>query len=158
MEIPDYINPRNINEMVSMEMKRIQMNCAQKQQQYVEQMLMENPIPFERRTTAATREINSQLSADQLQILQQRSEACRRSRYNSKIRKAKAKYRHKYMTQKLLQSSKMFNCIQDLIGQAESQLLAQGLGMEKLQQLRKTYGMDMTMECTTNLEHQLKME
>lgn len=83
-----------------------------------------------------------QQQQQQLEIQQQRAEACRRSRYNNKIKKAKSKFRHKFMSQKLLQSTQMFDCIQDLIVQAESHLLAQGLTKDKLQQLRVRYGMD----------------
>ncbi|XP_075157957.1 protein sisterless A-like [Haematobia irritans] len=156
-EMPGYINPQHINDMVNIEMKRIQENCSRKEQQYVEEMLAENPITFERRTsTIVEKEIN--LPPEQQKLIRQRSEACRRSRFNNKIRKAKTKYRHKYMTQKLIQSSQMFNCIQDLIGQAESQLLGQGLSKDKLRQLRYSYGMDETMECVRDLQHILKTE
>lgn len=185
-----YVNPQNIERMVQLEMERIKENCARKEEQYVEQMLSENPIIIERRTNATavncqqsvTRQQHQgglqqtqmyqqimdptgaavmlspndntttttatsllplkQQSFHQQQQQQQRADACRRSRYNNKIKKAKTKYRHKYMSQKLLQSTQMFDCIQDLISQAESHLLAQGLTKDKLQQLRLNYGMD----------------
>lgn len=188
-----YVNPQNIERMVQLEMERIKENCARKEEQYVEQMLSENPIIIERRTNATA--VNCQQSVtrqqhqgglqqtqmyqqimdptgaavmlspndntitttatsllplkqqsfhqhQQQRQQQQRADACRRSRYNNKIKKAKTKYRHKYMSQKLLQSTQMFDCIQDLISQAESHLLAQGLTKDKLQQLRLNYGMD----------------
>lgn len=171
-----FVNPQNIDRLVEMEMKRIKENCSQKEQQYVEQMLLENPITIERRinnnhvqqqqqqtsseddaidvvTVSATtkKETNTFLQ-------QQRAEACRRSRYNNKIKKAKSKYRHKYMSQKLLQSTQMFDCIQDLIAQAENHLLAQGLTRDKLQHLRHNYGMVKAIDGVRKLEQTIKME
>ncbi|XP_073831742.1 protein sisterless A-like [Musca autumnalis] len=140
----NHLNPQNIDQIVEMEMKRIQENLCRKEQQYVEQMLVENPITFERRNnvTVLRKESDSSLSGEQQRLQQQRAEACRRSRYNNKVKKAKSKYRHKYISQKLLQSSQMLSCIKDLIAEAESHLLAQGLNKETLRQLRSNYGMD----------------
>uniref|UniRef100_A0A1I8MV15 BZIP domain-containing protein n=1 Tax=Musca domestica TaxID=7370 RepID=A0A1I8MV15_MUSDO len=139
------LNPQNIDQIVEMEMKRIQENIARKEAQYVEQMLVENPITFERRnnvTVLRKATSDSSLSPEQQRLQQQRADACRRSRYNNKVKKAKSKYRHKYISQKLQQSSQMLNCIKDLIVEAESHLLAQGLHKEKLHQLRSNYGIE----------------
>ncbi|XP_075157956.1 protein sisterless A-like [Haematobia irritans] len=173
-----YVNPQNIECMVQMEMERIRESSARREEQYVEQMLLENPIVIESRpntiprqyqqiTTPPPHQQQQQQLGDQplyyplqsqrtgvalgdsksllpLDQRQHRADACRRSRYNNKIKKAKSKYRHKYMSQKLLQSTQMFDCIQDLIAQAESHLLTQGLSKDKLQQMRLNYGIDST--------------
>ncbi|XP_061401776.1 protein sisterless A-like [Musca vetustissima] len=151
---------QHIDQIVEFEMKRIQENCQGKQEQYVEQMLAENPITYGRRTNTTTNsgsvlseECDTLLSPEQKRQQQyQRSEACRRSRYNNKIKKAKSKYRHKYMSQKLLQSTQLLTCIKDLIAQTEGHLLAQGLGKDKLHQLRYSYGMDSTRREVRGIE------
>ncbi|XP_037810499.1 protein sisterless A-like [Lucilia sericata] len=166
------VNPENIDHMVEMELKVIKENVLKKEQQYVEQMLRENPIVIERRNNNNQQpQQQQQTSSDddvvdvvtvstsskrenQKFLQQQRAEACRRSRYNNKIKKAKSKYRHKYISQKLLQSAQMFDCIQDLIKQAENQLLSQGLPEDKLQQLRQRYDMEYVQE----LNQTIKME
>ncbi|XP_061399920.1 protein sisterless A-like [Musca vetustissima] len=157
------LNPQNIDQMVAMEMKRIQENIARKEQQYVEQMLVENPITFERRNnvTVLRKTSDSSLSEEQQRLQQQRADACRRSRYNNKVKKAKSKYRHKFISQRLLQSTQMLNCIQDLIAEAESHLLAQGLNKAKLHQLRSSYGMDMArslVDDVNKLDYPMKTE
>ncbi|XP_061399930.1 protein sisterless A-like [Musca vetustissima] len=154
---------QHIDQIVEFEMKRIQENCQGKQEQYVEQMLAENPIAIGRRTNTTNTTTNSSsilsgecdtlLSTEQKrQQHGQRSEACRRSRYNNKIKKAKSKYRHKYMSQKLLQSTQLLTCIKDLIAQTEGHLLAQGLGNDKLHKLRYSYGMDSTRREVRGIE------
>lgn len=164
-----FVNMGDIDRMVELEMQRIKENCTQKENQYVEQMLAENPITIERRAntnniTAATVKPSTSAQtatmnpANISMVQQQRAEACRRSRINNKVKKAKSKYRHKYMSQRLLQSSQMFNCIQELIAKAESHLLAQGMSREKLHRLRHTYGVDQASAAAIQHLQQIKME
>ncbi|XP_073831743.1 protein sisterless A-like [Musca autumnalis] len=135
-------NPQHIDEIVEFEMKRIQDRCTRKEEQYVEQMFAENPISFERRTTSRVlrRKCGTLLSSEQQQ---QRTEACCHSPYtNNTIKKAKSEYRHKYMSQKLLQSTQLLKFIKNLIAHTEGHLLVQGLSRDRLHQLRCRYGMD----------------
>ncbi|KAM7347085.1 protein sisterless A-like [Cochliomyia hominivorax] len=171
-----YMNPQNINRLVEMEMKRIKENCMLKEQQYVEQMLSENPITIERRPNNNHMQQQQQYNSsedDNIDVVtvstnikketntflqQQRAEACRRSRYNNKVKKAKSKYRHKFISKKLLQSIQMLDCIQDLIAQAENHLLTQGLTRDKLQYLRHNCGLGKVIGSIRKLETALKME
>lgn len=141
--------PQSIDQIVEFEMKRIQENCKRKEVQYVEQMLMENPIAIGRRATMSRilrRQCDTLLSPKKKQQQQQQqrrwTEVFRRSRYNNKIKKAKSKYRHKYISQRLLQNTQLLSCIKDLIAQTEGHLLAQGWRKDKIHQMRYNYGMD----------------
>ncbi|KAM7347469.1 protein sisterless A-like [Cochliomyia hominivorax] len=178
-----HLSSQYIEQIVEIEMKRLKVNCSQEEENYVEQMLLENPIIVERRktptppsqslppatqTSSATNcknvtnnygSSNTQNVPDSLQSTavngsgndeetviqlqqqqqQQRSESCRRSRINNKIKKAKAKYRHKFMSEKLLQSANVLECLQKLIEQTENQLINQGFNALQLLELRKLF-------------------
>lgn len=156
-----HLSSQYIEQIVEIEMKRLKANCNQEEQNYVEQMLLENPIIVERRNAPPpTTQINhndvtnnnhnpnvQDVTADDdeddtsvyMQQQQQRSESCRRSRLNNKIKKAKAKYRHKFMSNKLLHSANVLECLQKLIEQTENQLINQGFNALQLLELRKVF-------------------
>ncbi|XP_037810504.1 protein sisterless A-like, partial [Lucilia sericata] len=150
-----HISSQYIDQVVEIEMKRLKANCSREEENYVEQMLLENPIIVERRTTTSSlSEANNNNDATDYcysnvqdvdvgkdeeifgQQQQQRSESCRRSRINNKIKKAKSKYRHKFMSNKLLQSANVLQCLQKLIEQTENQLINQGFNALQLLELR----------------------
>ncbi|KAI8124257.1 Protein sisterless A [Lucilia cuprina] len=156
-----HISSQYIDQVVEIEMKRLKANCSREEENYVEQMLLENPIIVERRTTPTTlttsslTETNNNNEAtdycystvqdvnvgkdEEMFGQQQRSESCRRSRINNKIKKAKSKYRHKFMSNKLLQSANVLQCLQKLIEQTENQLINQGFNALQLLELRKVF-------------------
>uniref|UniRef100_A0A1I8PHK5 BZIP domain-containing protein n=1 Tax=Stomoxys calcitrans TaxID=35570 RepID=A0A1I8PHK5_STOCA len=179
------LSTQYIDQVVDTEMKRVKANCQREEEQFVEQMLLENPIVVERRslspvgqstqstvptvTTDSTpktnddnyqllhsagngcssnysnrprhRDANKAATLQQLQLQQQqqRAESCRRSRINNKIKKAKMKFRHKFMSNKLMQSISMLKCIQKLIDQAEMQLQSQGYPQQQLEKIKELY-------------------
>uniref|UniRef100_A0A1I8M4L6 BZIP domain-containing protein n=1 Tax=Musca domestica TaxID=7370 RepID=A0A1I8M4L6_MUSDO len=170
-----------IGQIVEIEMKRLKANCRREEELYVEQMLLENPIVVERRSSMSMPEQSTKAAADAtpktnddddddddgnnngqqhsngngcssissngvrndtattllLQQQQQRAESCRRSRINNKIKKAKMKFRHKFMSSKLVQSLRMLECIQKLIDQTEMQLMSQGFTAQQLEKLKE---------------------
>lgn len=162
------INPQVIDRMVDMEMERLKANCAMTEENYVQQMLAENPIVIERRNTGNDH-VDDELSDDEnvdvvtvsesakkgkYALLQrQRAESCRRSRYNDKIRKAKMTYRHKYMSKKLEDSVQLFNCIQAVIQQAEEHLLHQDFPLNRLKFMRLQYGVDKAIAEAHSMKH-----
>ncbi|XP_065365308.1 protein sisterless A-like [Calliphora vicina] len=161
------ISSQYIDQVVEIEMKRLKANCMREEENYVEQMLLENPIIVERRPTPTTLPASSLLTEannddgatdychsnvmladagndEETLFQQQRSESCRRSRINNKIKKAQTKYRHKFMSNKLLQSANVLECLQKLIEQTENQLINQGFDALQLLQLRKVFYNDFT--------------
>ncbi|XP_065365307.1 protein sisterless A-like [Calliphora vicina] len=168
MENVRVVKPHNIGYIVGVEMKRIKENCLRKEEQYVEQMLLENPITIERRTSNNNPQPASSddemvdvvtvASTSKRDMQQQRADACRRSRYNNKVRKAKTMYRHKFMTQKLMQSTKMYDCIQELIAQTETYLLSNGMDADTLLALRNNYNIDKANETVQNLKRTMNLE
>ena len=189
-----HLSSQYIDQLVEIEMKRLKANCSREEENYVEQMLLENPIIVERRsttptktgpslaattttttTTTTTATIPPCLSSSTakqnhcytnnttgtitgiatstntkvlketkngellLQEQRQRSESCRRSRINNKIKKAKMKYRHQFMSNKLLESAKMLECLQNMIEQMETQLVNQDFNALQLLNLRNIF-------------------
>ncbi|XP_073828476.1 protein sisterless A-like [Musca autumnalis] len=170
-----------IEQVVEIEMQRLKANCKREEDHYVEQMLLENPIVVERRSSVAASEQSTKTATDatpktnddnngqqhtngngcnsissnngvrndltltlmqqqqqqQREQQQQRAESCRRSRINNKIKKAKMKFRHKFMSTKLVQSLRMLECIQKLIDQTELQLMSQGFSGQQLEKLKE---------------------
>ncbi|TMW45329.1 hypothetical protein DOY81_009587 [Sarcophaga bullata] len=196
-----HLSSQYIDQLVEIEMKRLKANCRREEENYVEQMLLENPIIVERRTTASTKTVtslaettktttttlpscsssstakqndcyttttnsptattttttNTATSTTTTKVLndtkhrellsqeqRQRSESCRRSRINNKIKKAKMKYRHQFMSNKLLESAKMLECLQNMIEQMETQLINQGFNALQLLNLRNIFYKDGT--------------
>lgn len=90
-------------------------------------------------TKAQNQEHKQQQQQPQQELLQQRAESCRRSRINNKIKKAKMKFRHKFMSSKLMQSVGMLECIQKLIDQTEMQLVSQGFPVQQLEKLKELF-------------------
>ncbi|XP_059224340.1 protein sisterless A-like [Stomoxys calcitrans] len=132
------LSTQYIDQVVDTEMKRVKANCQREEEQFVEQMLLENPIVVERRSLSPVGQ--STQSTLQLQQQQrQRAESCRRSRIHNKIKKAKMKFRHKFMSNKLMQSISMLKCIQKLIDQAEMQLQSQGYPQQQLEKIKELY-------------------
>ena len=175
-----HLSSQYIDQLVEIEMKRLKANCSREEENYVEQMLLENPIIVERRSTTPTKtepslaatttipSCSSSSTAKQnhcyttnttaivtstttkhlkdtkngellLQEQRQRSESCRRSRINNKIKKAKMKYRHQFMSNKLLESVKMLEYLQNMIEQMETQLVKQDLNALQLLNLRNIF-------------------
>ncbi|XP_075158411.1 protein sisterless A-like [Haematobia irritans] len=85
------------------------------------------------------RETNDKAAYERQMQQQQRAESCRRSRINNKIKKAKMKFRHKFMSKKLMQSIGMLECIQKLIDQTEMQLVSQGFSGQQLEKIKEQY-------------------
>ncbi|KAH8385485.1 hypothetical protein KR093_010819, partial [Drosophila rubida] len=145
--------PEQIEQMVAHELQLLKTHYANEEQRYVDQMILENPITVERRpppvrveaepadpsTTTSTSTTTSNSSRD---VQRQRAESCRKSRYNNKIKKAKLRFRHKFASNKLLESTELLNCMRNVIAQAESQLLARGFNPAALERMRQNFGVD----------------
>lgn len=146
--------PASIDELVALELQHLKTHYAEEEQRYVDQMLLENPIVVERRapTTAATAAVK-QLPAAAAPVTtpsgneardaqRQRAESCRKSRYNNKIKKAKLRFRHKFVSSQLAKSANLLEHMRDVIAQAETQLLSRGFNPAALEQMRQDFGVD----------------
>jgi len=128
------------------------MHYADEEQRYVDQMLLENPIVVERRappplkTELAMEQgsgSGSGSGSDMKDAQRQRAESCRKSRYNNKIKKAKLRFRHKFVSGQLKKSAVMLDTMRDVIAQAERQLLERGFPADALERMRTTFGLAM---------------
>ncbi|XP_017121558.1 protein sisterless A [Drosophila elegans] len=148
--------PEHIEELVSQQLHHLKMHYADEEQRYVDQMLLENPIVVERRAPPPLKsEIvvdqgsNSGSGSDRSDVKEakdaqrQRAESCRKSRYNNKIKKAKLRFRHKFVSGQLKKSAVMLNTMRDVIAQAERQLLDRGFPASALERMRTTFGLEM---------------
>ncbi|KAH8421293.1 hypothetical protein KR009_000364 [Drosophila setifemur] len=159
---PVQSKPEQIEEMVSEQLHHLKMHYADEEQRYVDQMLFENPVVVERRAPLLTVKVEipsspspdvnsgsgsgSGSSTDSKDAQRQRAESCRKSRYNNKIKKAKLRFRHKFVSGQLKKSSEMLDTMRDVIAQAERQLIERGLPPSALQQMRRTFGLGLAMQ------------
>ncbi|EDV46071.1 protein sisterless A [Drosophila erecta] len=146
--------PEQIEELVSQQLHHLKMHYADEEQRYVDQMLLENPIVVERRAPpplktelamerASGSGSGSGSGSDVKDAQRQRAESCRKSRYNNKIKKAKLRFRHKFVSGQLKKSAVMLDTMRDVIAQAERQLLERGLSAATLERMRATFGLEM---------------
>lgn len=137
--------PASIDELVALELQHLKTHYAEEEQRYVDQMLLENPIVVERRapTTAAVKQPAVTMPVNDARDAQrQRAESCRKSRYNNKIKKAKLRFRHKFVSSQLTKSANLLEHMREVIAQAESQLLSRGFNRAALEQMRQDFGVD----------------
>ncbi|XP_030379276.1 protein sisterless A [Scaptodrosophila lebanonensis] len=158
--------PEQIDELVAVELQHLKTHYADEEQRYVDQMLLENPIVVERRaasksessttTTTTTEMLNATpvamantmtTHANGRDVQRQRAESCRKSRYNNKIKKAKLRFRHKFVCNQLAESANVLDYIRGVIAQAETQLLARGFNRAALERMRQNFGVD---RCVTS--------
>ncbi|XP_016995144.2 protein sisterless A [Drosophila takahashii] len=146
--------PEQIEELVNQQLHHLKMHYADEEQRYVDQMLLENPIVVERRAPLALKtEIpvldsrgtgsGSGSGSDMKDAQRQRAESCRKSRYNNKIKKAKLRFRHKFVSGQLKKSAVMLDTMRDVIAQAERQLIERGFPAAALERMRSTFGLEM---------------
>ncbi|XP_016961566.1 protein sisterless A [Drosophila biarmipes] len=140
--------PEQIEELVSQQLHHLKMHYADEEQRYVDQMLLENPIVVERRAppplkVEAEQGSGSGSGSDMKDAQRQRAESCRKSRYNNKIKKAKLRFRHKFVSGQLKKSALMLDTMRDVIAQAERQLLERGFPADALERMRSTFGLGM---------------
>ncbi|ALC49300.1 sisA [Drosophila busckii] len=138
----------DINQQVELELQQLKTHFANAEQRYVDQMLIENPIVVERRAPPAAPNKAPQPAAaassvpSSREVQRQRAESCRKSRYNNKIKKAKLRFRHKFVCNQLTESAGVLDYMRDVIAQAETQLLARGFNRANLERMRQNFGID----------------
>nr|AAC98482.1 SISA [Drosophila pseudoobscura] len=164
--------PEHIDELVALELEHLKTHYADEEQRYVDLLLLANPIVVERRaqprpeTTASgvtipDRGIQNSTSANTLvpepqrqtapmassrhDTQRQRAESCRKSRYNNKIKKAKLRFRHKFVSSQLTESAGVLDHMREVIAQAEAELLARGFNLGALERMRRNFGVDRCM-------------
>ncbi|XP_022214116.2 protein sisterless A [Drosophila obscura] len=170
--------PEHIDELVALELQHLKTHYADEEQRYVDQMLLANPIVVERRAqpkpetaispTEAARPVpvptppspapapapapapSSAMPSSRHDTQRQRAESCRKSRYNNKIKKAKLRFRHKFVSSQLTESVGVLDHMREVIAQAEAQLLARGFNLGALERMRRNFGVDRCM--TTAME------
>lgn len=146
------INSCDIDRMVELEAQRIRQNFMRGEQQYIEEMFLDNPIAIERRPSV------NQYQPQYQEQQQRRGNVCRRSRYNNKVMKAKLKYRHQFISKKLAQTSDMFERVLDFVAVAEQQVLRQGMSLDKLGQIRDNCRVDRTLNDVVQLYTTMPIE
>ncbi|BFG01258.1 protein sisterless A [Drosophila madeirensis] len=159
--------PEHIDELVALELQHLKTHYADEEQRYVDQMLLANPIVVERRAqpkpettspTEATRPVATPspapaptptptptMPSSRHDTQRQRAESCRKSRYNNKIKKAKLRFRHKFVSSQLTESVGVLDHMREVIAQAEAQLLARGFNLGALERMRSNFGIDRSM-------------
>lgn len=153
--------PEQIEEMVAQQLHHLKMHYADEEQRYVDQMILENPIVVERRAPPPPAQssqpaastsgghrggVARSATADSKDAQRQRAESCRKSRYNNKIKKARLRFRHKFVTGQLQKSAEMLDTMRSVIAQAERQLVERGLPRSVLEQMRRSHGLDAAMQ------------
>lgn len=133
------VNVRNyetndFEEIIQLEVSDVKRKYLQEEESFVNQMVKENPIE-----KPHTKNGFSKVQA-LTEVQKQRSEACRKSRMNNKIKKAKSKYRHKFIASKLSSSSTLLSCIKDVIAHTESKLIRRGLDPQLLLEMKRSMG------------------
>ncbi|KAH8273300.1 hypothetical protein KR018_007549 [Drosophila ironensis] len=139
--------PEQIEELVAQQLHHLKMHYADEEQRYVDQMILENPIIVERRAPVPVSEAGSSRSArcssdSGKDTQRQRAESCRKSRYNNKIKKARLRFRHKFVSGQLQKSAEMLDTMRNVIAQAERQLVERGLPRSILEQMRRSHGLN----------------
>ncbi|XP_023172000.2 protein sisterless A [Drosophila hydei] len=154
--------PEQIDELVAVELQHLKTHYADEEQRYVDQMLIENPIVVERRAPPTTHinhiqtqtKTQSQTGGNSRDAQRQRAESCRKSRYNNKIKKAKLRFRHKFVCSQLTESAGALDYMRDVIAQAEAQLMARGFSRVALERMRQNFGVDRCgAALATNMDH-----
>ncbi|XP_070066682.1 protein sisterless A isoform X2 [Drosophila virilis] len=129
-------------------------------------MLIENPIVVERRaaptkaqnitlaaTTQTRAQCQTQTAPNSRDAQRQRAESCRKSRYNNKIKKAKLRFRHKFVCSQLTESAGALDYMREVIAQAEAQLMARGFSQVALERMRQNFGVDRCGAAITTMDH-----
>ncbi|XP_055915247.1 protein sisterless A [Eupeodes corollae] len=148
------LTPESVDTVIDFEMKKVMAKYAAEEESFVDQKLIENPVICERRQSNRSGSESSSSTRDPLQ--QQRAESCRKSRINNKIKKAKSKFRHKFITMKLAQNAAALQCIRDVISHAEAKLKSTGYSEAALRKLRNAMGVDrMEIDNLTDITRQL---
>ncbi|KAH8416562.1 hypothetical protein KR222_009450 [Zaprionus bogoriensis] len=154
--------PDQIDELVAVELQHLKSHYADEEQRYVDQMLLENPIVVERRAPMTKPESSpvptaTAMPTDSLSnsrdAQRQRAESCRKSRYNNKIKKAKLRFRHKFVCSQLTESAGVLDYMRDVIAQAESQLLSRGFSRAALERMRQNFGVDRCSAALASMDH-----
>ncbi|XP_055845665.1 protein sisterless A [Episyrphus balteatus] len=148
------LTPASVDTIIDFEMKKVMAKYTAEEASFVDQKLIENPVIVERRPSNRSGSESSSSVRDPLQ--QQRAESCRKSRINNKIKKAKSKFRHKFITMKLAQNAAALECIRDVIAHAEAKLKSTGCSEATLRKLRSAMGVDrMEIDNLTEITRQL---
>ncbi|XP_055376590.1 protein sisterless A [Condylostylus longicornis] len=134
-----------IEQAIDVEMVNIQNHYQQEENQYVERMLIEQPPVVSIRRNTKESEMK-----DPVQL--QKAESCRRSRLNGKIKKAKTRFRHQFVTEKLSKSCNMLRNIYEVIQYAENKLIQGGFDKKVLDELKRTLGMNKNVSELLNIE------
>lgn len=147
--------PARIDDMVAHELDTLKSHFANQEQIYVDQMLREHPIVVEKRaatTIPASKAAEVTAASD---VQRQRAESCRKSRYNNKIKKAKLRFRHKFISRQLTESAVVLEQMRTVIAEAEAQLLSRGFNRSALEQMRRDFGLDRSSALATskNIDH-----
>lgn len=130
----------NLELAMEREISDIKDKYFKEEETFVNQMIRDNPVE----KLAAKGTVNNVEKMSEVQ--KQRSEACRKSRMNNKIKKAKCKYRHKFITSKLHSSSTLLNCIKDVIAHTESKLIRSGFDPQQLFEMKINMGLQNLQE------------
>nr|AAX13135.1 sisterless A [Drosophila affinis] len=165
--------PEHIDQLVALELQHLKTHYADEEQRYVDQMLLANPIVVERRAQPRPETATSPTEASIQPVpapvpvptpsprgapvggggsrhdtQRQRAESCRKSRYNNKIKKAKLRFRHKFVSSQLTESVGVLDHMREVIAQAEAELLARGFNLGALERMRRNFGVDRCMTTT----------
>ncbi|KAH8288218.1 hypothetical protein KR054_010115 [Drosophila jambulina] len=156
---PIVLKPEDIEKLVDQQLLQLKVHYNEQEQNYVNQMLLANPIVVERRTSPPLNTVlptpspspspspspgaNSGPGAgnEGRDVQRQRAESCRKSRYNNKIKKAKLRFRHKFVSEQLKKSEGMLNTMREVIAQAERQLLDRGIPATAIERMRNSFGL-----------------
>ncbi|KAH8236904.1 hypothetical protein KR032_006023 [Drosophila birchii] len=147
--------PEDIEKLVDQQLLQLKVHYNEQEQNYVNQMLLENPIVVERRTSpplsivlptptpslSPGAVLGSGAGMEGKDVQRQRAESCRKSRYNNKIKKAKLRFRHKFVSEQLKKSECMLNTMREVIAQAERQLLDRGIPAAAIERMRRSFGL-----------------
>ncbi|KAH8362400.1 hypothetical protein KR200_001731 [Drosophila serrata] len=152
---PAVSKPEDIEKLVDQQLLQLKVHYNEQEQNYVNQMLLANPIVVERRTSPPLNTVlptptptpspgagfGSGAGMEGRDVQRQRAESCRKSRYNNKIKKAKLRFRHKFVSEQLKKSEGMLNTMREVIAQAERQLLDRGIPAAAIERMRSTFGL-----------------
>ncbi|XP_037931747.1 protein sisterless A-like [Teleopsis dalmanni] len=138
--VPQF-NFDNLEHNIAQEMERYKKEYNKGEEQFVTQMLTENPIAIPSRTATNFYTSSSEESVDD-HLRRRRSEASRKSRFQSKINKAKYRYRHQYICANNMKNIKKLENLWNIIRLAETELLNKGCSTNELKRLRTKCGID----------------
>ncbi|KAH8330117.1 hypothetical protein KR059_001989 [Drosophila kikkawai] len=148
---PAVSKAEDIEKLVDQQLLQLKVHYNEQEQNYVNQMLLANPIVVERRTSpplntmlptpSPSPEAGSGSGAEGRDVQRQRAESCRKSRYNNKIKKAKLRFRHKFVSEQVKKSERMLSTMREVIAQAERQLLDRGIPAAAIERMRSSFGL-----------------